>query len=47
MIKFNGYRFDFEYCPVTKNPVPNTKILTISNNDQMTMQVETKFERKN
>jgi len=46
LIKFNTYKFDFGVCPVTKNPVPNTKILSISNNDQMTMQVETLFTRK-
>lgn len=46
LIKFSSYKFDFGACPVTKNPVPNIKTLTITNNDSLTMQVETTFDRK-
>ena len=45
-IRFNTHKFDFRLCAVTKNPVPTTKILSITNNDAMTMQVESIFVRK-
>jgi len=46
LMKFNNYKFDFGYCAVTKHPVPNIKTLSIYNNDQMTMQIESSFVRK-
>jgi len=45
-IRFNTHKFDFGLCAVTKNPVPTTKSLLITNNDSMTMQVESSFIRK-
>lgn len=45
-IRFNTHKFDFGLCAVTKNPVPTTQILTITNNDELTMQVESNFTRK-